>query len=265
MKNVLFVIGLAALLTSCGGNDSASLKPETTAIKGDLNGCYEVVDKSYKIIEDGISHVVNVELKRTSKELPFDPKSGKFDWGTWHGENKEEIAVRFGCELIDEEGNVVQTIQPGEAGWYGVEYKDIEPLMRLGSEETGTLKIKIDTENKPVKFRILSSIEKSIQNDSDEIVSATAVSEESEVESEESTSSNDWDTVLNEYEKYIDSYIKLYKKAQSGDASALTEYASFLEKAQSLSEELNNAQGELTPSQASRLAKLQQKLANAMM
>ena len=46
--------------------------------------------------------------------------------------------------------------------------------------------------------------------------------------------------------------------------SAATEYASMLESAQSLAEKLSNAQSELTPTQASRFMKLQQKLTKAM-
>ncbi len=66
------------------------------------------------------------------------------------------------------------------------------------------------------------------------------------------------------YEEYIDEYVKLLKKAQAGDVSAVTENASLLEKAQSLSEQLSDAEGELTPAQISRFSKLQQKISSAM-
>ena len=254
------MFGLTALLMSCGGNNVVSLKPEITNVKGDLKEFYEVVDKNYKVIEEGINNIVNVELKRTSNELEFNPKSGEFRYGTWYGNNGEEITVNFGFELLDEENNVIQTLKPGDSGWYGTDYEDIEPLLKLNTDETGTLKLKIDIENKPVKFRILSSLNKSKSTESEDI---NNVSNKSTKISNDS--SNDWDSTLDEYEKYIDEYIKFYKKAQNGDTSALTEYASLLEKAQSLSEKLSSAQGDLTPKQASRFLKLQQKLANAAM
>lgn len=70
---------------------------------------------------------------------------------------------------------------------------------------------------------------------------------------------------MDEYEEYIDDYIKFYKKAQTGDMSAMTEYASMLEKAESLSKKLEKAQDDLTASQAARFLKLQQKLTNAVL
>lgn len=47
--------------------------------------------------------------------------------------------------------------------------------------------------------------------------------------------------------------------------SAMTEYASMLEKAESLSKKLEKAQDDLTASQAARFLKLQQKLTNAVL
>jgi hypothetical protein len=259
MRKSILMFGLTALLMSCGGNNAVSLKPETTNVKGDLKEFYEVVDKNYKVIEEGINNIVNVELKRTSNEFAFNPKSGEFRYGTWYGNNGEEIIVNFGFELLDEENNVIQTLKPGDSGWYGTDYEDIEPLLKLNTDETGTLKLKIDIENKPVKFRILSSLNESKSTDSEDTKDVSI--ENNSITNNDS--SNDWDNTLDEYEKYIDEYIKFYKKAQNGDTSALTEYASLLEKAQSLSEKLTSAQGELTPKQASRFLKLQQKLANA--
>lgn len=260
------MFSLAALIMSCGGNNAVTLTPESTELKGDLKGCFEVVDKNYKVVEDGINDVINVELKRTSEALPFDPKTGSFNYGIWYGDNNEEIEIGFGIELLDKDNNVIKTIQAGESGWYGVESEDIKPIMKLNEEETGTLRLKIDIESEPVKFRILSSLEKSTNTDEYDTSSTsyTYDSEESSYIDESSTASNNWDETLDEYEKYIDSYIKLYKKAQNGDMSALTEYTSFLEKAQSLSEKLSSAQGTLTPKQTSRFLELQQKLTNAM-
>ena len=82
---------------------------------------------------------------------------------------------------------------------------------------------------------------------------------------EEASASEDWDAVLDEYESFIDQYLKLYKKAQAGDASALSEYASMLEKAESLGKKLENAEDELTPAQAKRMVELQQKLTSGLM
>ncbi len=253
MKNVLLVVGLAAVLASCGENKKAeqlTVKPETTEIKGALKGCYEVVQKDYALQESSVSgHLVSVELKRTDKKLPFDPqKTTSFSVS----EEGKPTQAGFGIELLDENGNVVEVKNANDGGFGGAySSDDIDAAFQLGAGETGIVRWSVNVENKPVSFRITSAVS---SNDYSEAVSETSTA----------TSQNDWDAVLDEYEEYIDKYLKLYKKAQAGDVSAATEYASLLEKAQSLSEKLSNASGDLTPAQASRFAKLQQKIANAM-
>lgn len=59
---------------------------------------------------------------------------------------------------------------------------------------------------------------------------------------------NNWDSLLDEYESYCNKVASLYKKAISGDMGAMTEYASALEQAQSLSEKLENAKGDFLTS-----------------
>ena len=81
--------------------------------------------------------------------------------------------------------------------------------------------------------------------------------------SDEVTASNDWNDVLDEYEEFVDSYIKLLKKSQSGDMNALNEYASYMEKATSLSEKLEAADDDLTPAQLARYQKITMKMAQA--
>ena len=149
MKKKIVIVGaiiivIAALFAMCGGdgnsNDSvSSLKPDGVELKGDLKGCFEVVDKEYKLLEDGLYPVICVELKRTSTALPFNPNAGSFSYSTFTGDNGEEIEIELGYELLDENNNVVHTTQPGEYSSYDVESNDIEPLMKLNPGETGTL------------------------------------------------------------------------------------------------------------------------------
>lgn len=268
MRKSIFVFGLAALLlvgcVSTAKKESV-VKPEITEVKGDLKGCYEVVEKDYKIREDGINLVINVELKRTSKELPFDASAGEFSYGRLDDGNGKEVKVGFGIELLDENNDIVESIKASEYGWYGVDTENIPDLMKLGAGETSTLTIKVKGKNSPVKFRILTNVQESTYEPSERTGSVSSnISSDTDSETDvSSVSSNNWDSTLDDYEKYIDKYIKLYKKAKNGDTSALTEYPALLEKAQSLSNKLGNAQGNLKPKQASRFLKLQQKLANA--
>lgn len=76
---------------------------------------------------------------------------------------------------------------------------------------------------------------------------------------------DNWDKVLDEYEKYVNQYIKTYKKAMSGDMTAMSDYLKLAEKAQNLAEKLENAEDELTEAQLKRLAKITQKMQNALL
>jgi hypothetical protein len=74
-----------------------------------------------------------------------------------------------------------------------------------------------------------------------------------------------WDEALDECGKYVDSsYIKLIKKANTGDMTALAEYPDMLKNAQSLGNKLSNAKGTMTASQLKRYMEIQTKIASAM-
>jgi predicted nucleic acid-binding Zn-ribbon protein len=72
------------------------------------------------------------------------------------------------------------------------------------------------------------------------------------------------DKLLDEYEKVINQYIKLYKKAMSGDMTAMNEYVKIAEKAQQLSEKISKAADKMTPAQKKRLASIADKMVKAI-
>ena len=72
------------------------------------------------------------------------------------------------------------------------------------------------------------------------------------------------DEILDEFEKFVDSYIRLYKKAMNGDMSALTEYVSYLEQAESLSEKLEDVEDDFTTAQLNRYMKITQKMTEVL-
>lgn len=53
------------------------------------------------------------------------------------------------------------------------------------------------------------------------------------------------------------------KKAANGDMDALSEYPSFMEKAEELSNKMENAQGEMSPSQWARYNEISMKMMQA--
>ena len=264
MKRCFLFAMLALLLVSCNDKPK-TLKPLSSKIEGPLAECFEVVVKDYPII----GGQVNVEFKKINDCL---------------------IDTPIVAEFLDDAGNVIASSKVNG------NQKDLNFLLANKVGETSTIAFTIGND-KPKQARFSSSIpseenngESKIAIESEEvsidvvkeesdtmIVIEEEVDEEGEIEDDEdeddedeitpqsvsSTSSKDWDRLLDDYESYVDQYIKLMKKASSGDLSAMTEYVSFLEKAEKLEEELNEAKNDLSVAQSQRLIKISKKMSNA--
>ena len=75
--------------------------------------------------------------------------------------------------------------------------------------------------------------------------------------------SGDWDKILDEYEKTVDAFVIFSKKALSGDEDAVREYTNALTKVESLEEELEKVNEEMSPKQIERYERITQKLLDA--
>ncbi|MDE6782690.1 MAG: hypothetical protein K2J17_03095, partial [Paramuribaculum sp.] len=218
---------------------------------GDLKGVYEVVEKDIVIKPKDLNYMITVELKRTDSELPFDP-----DNSTPFGYMDDLTKVGFGLDLLDENGNILYSYKPTEGGLGGpYSSEDVKSLMELGKNESATIRWKIgggiiEDEGVPAKIRITSALK-----------AGTGTSEVSS----STSSSNDWDKFLDEYDSYCTKLAGLSKKAMAGDLSAMTDYASMLESAESLQSKLEGAESEMTAAQVARLNKIVQKMAQAAM
>lgn len=82
-------------------------------------------------------------------------------------------------------------------------------------------------------------------------------------EAEKVASKSDVDAMLNEYERFVDKYISLLKKASKGDVSAMADYASYMESAQSLGEKIDKCSGEMNAAQMKRYTEITNKMAKA--
>jgi hypothetical protein len=75
--------------------------------------------------------------------------------------------------------------------------------------------------------------------------------------------SEDWDELLTSYEEYVDKYISFAKKAAQGDMRALAKYPALLQKAEDLSEKLEDAEDDMSAAQLARFNKISMKLLKA--
>lgn len=171
MKEIrLLTIAMATMLlaTSCGGSsdgnneeqnklaESVTVKPSQTEVKGDLKGCFEVVDRSYDATVDIVyDYVLSVELKRTSNELPYDRDNvAGFDK---MGDGSTEYCAGFGLELLDANGGVVDVKAVNSYNSYS---DDQISVLRLLPDDTAIARFKIDSDKmaKAVSFRVISSL-----------------------------------------------------------------------------------------------------------
>lgn len=249
-------------------NEKIVLTPETTSIKGDLGDYFKVVDKEYTVTND-FGSLVTIEVERTDMDYSFDLK-GVEPYGT-SGRGVTGNAG-FGIEILDEDGNVIEKTAATASGLSGMySSDDMKEALKLKAGETGTVRwsFHFDSDKKPAKFRLTSSYEEvdssnwESDNSSfdDEDSSSSDIDESSS--SSSSSGSHDWDALLNSYEQYVDKYISLMKKASKGDMSALSEYPALMEKAQEFSDQMQNAQGEMSSSQWARYMRITNKMANA--
>lgn len=269
--SILPMIALFAIILSCGGGSKEfTVKNNSVDFAGDLQGYLEVVDGNYTVSKPGSELILTIKLKAI-KQLE---SAKEFD----------EIRL----ELTDESGMPISgmsTFTISKSGWCTTESENtkVDNALKSGSGEfavqfvydtystgggslsrTDALKIAskkakgFSITNSKFKEEAVSSSESSSSSNS----STTDDEDDEEVVTKKSGSTN-WDKVLADYELYTDKYIKLLKKANAGDMSAMTEYVEMLEKAQEFQESLENADDDLTPAQLQKFNKIQMKLVNA--
>jgi len=270
--SILPMIALfAIILSSCGGGSKEfTVKNNSVNFAGDLQGYLEVVDGNYTVSKPGSELILTIKLKAI-KQLES---------------TKEFDEIRL--ELTDESGMPISgmsTFTISKSGWCTTESENtkVDNALKSGSGDfavqfvydtystgggslsrTDALKI---ASKKAKGFSITNSKFKeesvsSSESSSSSYSSTTDDEDDEEVVTKKSGSTN-WDKVLADYESYTDKYIKLLKKANAGDMSAMTEYVEMLEKAQEFQESLENADDDLTPAQLQKFNKIQMKLVNA--
>lgn len=296
-KTIYFVyVIMAFFFVACGGKKDSDepkeivLSPVETEVSGDMEGCFTVVDREYKVVGD-FKGLITVEIKRTDKDLPFE-LDGRPLWTFSKSGSSANVKVGFGIEFVDKDGNVIDKVSANSGGLSGPYSPDeCVSLVKLKPGKKGTIRFSVRDEAKEaVGFRITSAYEEnesssgnysSSDDDEDDADGDEDSGDEDEDDEDDddgddvshrsfgshgkssSSSSKDWDALLDSYEKYVDQYIVYVKKAAKGDASALSEYPALMEKAEEFSNKMENAQGEMTPSQWSRYMKITSKMTKA--
>ncbi|MDR2121404.1 MAG: hypothetical protein LBP64_11115 [Tannerella sp.] len=238
-KTGMIALYIVMMFSACGEKKlPESIVPIQTEIEGDLSKQYVLVEKDCYLSTS--SNSFTFEVKRTDAQLPgFD-------------------RIGVGIEIFDKDGKSIVSQKPNIKAINS--WNDMFYALQLQSGEYKEISINITGwPDKLYDAHSFKIIIKTNSEETDQSPTNTSISSGSA-----SSNSEDWDAVLKSYESYIDQYVKLIKKVNSGDMSAMTEYAKMLEKAEDLQNKLENAKDELSATQASKLLKLQTKLANAV-
>jgi hypothetical protein len=134
------------------------LKAAQTEIKGDLKGCYEVVDKNYKVKfakKSYESDIITVELKRTSKELPYN-RSNVVIFPEGKNSSAENCAG-FGIEILNVDGDVIDKKSANSTPY---SWDEMTAALQLLEDETTTIAFHFKNLSEAASFRVTSLVQK---------------------------------------------------------------------------------------------------------
>lgn len=267
MKKTLFVFGLAAIvamMASCSGSDGSKIKPtDTKFLSGTVSKCLVVADKpaELSIVEDedstkSIYLKVTLQMVRSGLKN-VDPNDIDFE-DVYNGaeinlvdKNGNEL---FDLEVRDEDELKLKNLLTGDEG------STADIIFECSYNEAKKAKVF----EKVTQFTPYEAANIVIENEDGEYIEWDGSSDfSSDAAVSSDSGSEDWDALLNSYEEYVNSYVSMLQKASAGDMSALTESASFLQKAQELTQKLSSATSGMSSAQLSRFNEINQKMLQA--
>ena len=241
IKFSVLVVLITTICISCGSKiTEVTVKNKSTDINGYLNGYLEVVDGSYKISMVENNLILYVKLK-VVKQL------------------EESELYEISAELLDESDMPLSGLGTFLASYMNFS-DDIDKINDALKEGTGEITVKLiysvgeDNSKESEALKIASEKAKSFSINS-KIKDDVTISE--------NNGDKNWEKILTDYESYTNQCIKLLKKANSGDVSAMTEYLEVLQKAQDIQESFLEAEDDITTAQMERFIKIQKKLIDA--
>ena len=145
MKKVNIIIAVAMLatgimLSSCENKKQLKMSPQSIEISGDLQGCFEVVDKEI-VATEGTWSIWNVEMRRTDEPFPWEDDITLAKFSETYVDGRSYCRVGFGLETFGEDGNLIakrSATATGLSGPYSGD--DILDLLKLKPNETGFIR-----------------------------------------------------------------------------------------------------------------------------
>lgn len=243
----LTLVALTIIIAACGGpkDTTKELNISNAEVLGDSADIVSIVDGTYTLagtVTTDITQTLTIKLKlhleKPVKDNGFNIIGWKVDLLDANGTSLyDEIALK------DEEcSKLKKFLTNGKEG-------DEEEFTFSGSIANGDLYQKIMEKATNISLNdVTLYVEPTYTSTTDD--SSSTMDEDT------SDGENNWDELLDSYEEYVNEYAELLKKAQDGDMDALSEYPTYLKKAQELGEKFANAKGNMTTEQWARYTKI---------
>lgn len=146
---LLGLFSLICLMASC----TKTVKVETEAVSGQLEGAYKAAVGEYEAVKEGEDLILIIPIIRTEQTVPFTNE-------TISVFSKDTKDVRtfagFGFEMYDENGTKIGEVTPANND-YGKEHQ--LALLKLENNKTGELKIKLDKNKVPKSIKITTGLQ----------------------------------------------------------------------------------------------------------
>lgn len=265
MKIKTLMLGFLALgLVSCGGESKKAeatdltVKAEDTTVGGSLGSYASLIAGDYTV-QINESGTVDVTVKLDIQAIPdlmyVKELSSVKATLNFLGENGTPLSVDIEEDYNSELESAFKSGSSKLALKFH-EYMMSEDKIEVLKSKAKAIEVSISGD---IKEASSSSSSESSSSDSDSDSESDA-----EVASDSKTSSTDINVWLDKYEKVMDKYVSLVKKANNGDMSAMKDMASYLDQVNELYEDLENVQGDMTPAQSARLAKIYAKMSSSL-
>lgn len=246
-KKIFSCAAFICLLYACSGSPKErEVTVSNVDVSGFISPYVKVVDGTYKFTMNGDDALISVKFELIAKP-----------------DVKYYCTGALELNAMSENGEIFDT---GSLRFESFETSKMESLLKGNIGETKTVAFtRKNLADDAVCNQIFTSAASFEVIDNMCELADSSMSKSSNIESSSTTSgSEDWDKALDDYEAYIDSYIKLLKKAQAGDMSAMTEYPTCLEKAEAFGKKFDNAKGSMSTKQMKRYMEITTKMTTAI-
>lgn len=254
----LALVLLTVIIASCGGPKDATkeLNISNAEVLGDSADVVSIVDGTYTLVGTVPTDMTQTLTIKLKLRLEKPVKDNGFEILGWNVALLDENGTSLFDEVKikeEETSKLKKFLTTGKEG-------DEETFTFTGNMADKDLYKKIMDKATNLTLNDVTLYVEPTYTSTDDNSSSSDTEEDEEV----ADGDNNWDELLDSYEEFVDEYISLMKKAQDGDMDAISEYTTYMQKAQELGKKFSKAQGNMSTEQWARYTQILNKFTKNM-